>query len=150
MSEAERIRMAFERNAKAAELRPTVARGTAVTKVRLREGLTCEVEEGKWRLTADLGEKSGGSDRGPNPGIFGRAALGSRLAIGYAMWSARRGVPLTRLEVEVQADYDSRGELGGAEGSPAYSQVRCVVTVESPAPEAEVRKGLEEAESHSP
>ena len=150
MNPADKIRVALERNVKAATLRPTVASGTAVTRVRLCDGLTCEVEEGKWKFTADVGEKSGGNDRGPNPGILGRAALGSCLAVGYAMWAARRGVPLSRLEVEIQADYDARGELGVAEVSPAYSQVRYIVTVESPAPEAEVRRLIDEADAHSP
>lgn len=34
------IKAAFERNARAVELRPSIGQGTATTKVRLREGLT--------------------------------------------------------------------------------------------------------------
>jgi hypothetical protein len=75
--------------------------GTAVTRVRLVDGLACEIEEGAWKLVADMSPKSGGEGKGPNPGILGRGALGSCLAIGYAMWAARLGVPLTSLEVEV-------------------------------------------------
>jgi len=150
MESTERIKLAFERNARAVSPRPVMGQGTAVTRVRLRDGLTCDIEDGRWKLTADLGEKSGGYDRGPNPGILGRAALGSCLAVGYAMWAARRGVTLSRLEVEIQADYDARGELGVAEVSPGYHQVRCIVTVESPSPESAVRAVIEEAEAHSP
>lgn len=147
---ADRIRTALERNARAVSLRPGVGQGTAVTRVRLREGLRCEVEDGPWRLVADMSPKSGGNDAGPNPGVLGRGALGTCLAIGYAMWAARRGVPISDLAVDVEADYDVRGELGVDEGvRPDYPEVRCVVYVESEAPEREVVKVLREAEAHS-
>ena len=42
------IRTAIERSARAVELRPSVGQGTVVTKVRLRDGLSCEVEDGPW------------------------------------------------------------------------------------------------------
>lgn len=145
----ERIRRAFERNAKAVSLRPGVGQGTAVTRVRLMEGLRCQIEEGPWTLTADMGEKSGGTGAGPNPGVLGRAALGSCLAVGYAMWAAYREVPIDSLEVEIQADYDVRGELGVADVSPAYGEVRYVVTVESERSEEEIVRLLDEAETHS-
>ena len=150
MNDVDKIRMALERNAKAVSLRPAVGQGTAVTKVRLRHGLACDVEEGAWRLTVGMSEKSGGSNAGPNPGIYGRAALGSCLAIGYAMWAARLGVPLDALEVEVQADYDTRGELGVSdEVPPGYSAVRYKVRVESAASETDVLRVLDTAEKYS-
>lgn len=150
-SATERIRTAFERNAKAVSLRPSVGQGTAVTTVRLRDGLTCEIEDGPWSLTADMSESYGGNAKGPDPGVLGRAGLGSCLAVGYAQWAARRGVPIQELTVEIEADYDARGELGVDDDvSPAYSEVRVVVTVESEAPEAEVCAALSEAEAHSP
>lgn len=150
-SDTERIRTAFERNAKALSLRPSIGQGTAVTTVRLRDGLTCEIEDGAWSLSADMSESYGGNGSGPDPGVLGRAGLGSCLAIGYAMWAARRGVPIHDLTVEIEADYDARPELGVIDdASPAYSEVRIVVTVESEAPEAEVASVLSEAEAHSP
>lgn len=145
-----KIKRAFERNAKAVTLRPSVGQGTAVTRVRATDGLTCEIEDGAWKLVADSPEKWGGNDRGPNPGVLGRAALGSCLAIGYMRFAAARGVPIRSLEVEVQADYDARGELGVAEVTPAYTQVRYVVTVESDAPEEEILRVLDEADALSP
>lgn len=147
----EKIQTALERNAKAVRLRPSVGQGTARTHVRLKPGLECEIEEGAWKLTVGVGEKSGGTNAGPNPGILGRGALGSCLAIGYAMWAARLGVPIEHLSVEVQTDYDSRGELGVADDvPPGYTQVRYIVTVESPAPEADVRRVLDTADKYSP
>jgi len=144
------IRSALERNVKAVSLRPSVGQGTAVTKVKWREGLTCDVEEGPWKLVVGMTEKYGGSNAGPNPGVYGRTALGSCLAIGYMMWAARLGVPVRSLEVEVQADYDVRGELGVEESvRPGYTAMRYIVTIDSDAPDNEVMRLLDTAERYS-
>jgi uncharacterized OsmC-like protein len=145
----ERIRTVSDRNAKALELRPSLGQGVAVTRVRMMDGLACEVEEGAWKFTVDLSEKSGGDNRGPNPGILGRAALGSCLAIGYSMWAARMAIPIDRLEVEVQADYDSRTVYAVGEVEPGYREVRYIVHVESSAPEQDVVRLLNFVDSHS-
>lgn len=149
MTATKHIQEILERNVKALQLRPSIGQGTAVTKVRLREGLACEVEEGNWRFAADMSPKSGGTDSGPNPGILGRASLGSCLAIGYAMWAARHGVEIRSLEVEIQADYDTRSEYGLGGIKPGYRQVRCIVTATSDAPELMVRRVLEQANEFS-
>ena len=140
----------FERNARAVTLRPALAQGTATTRIVLKPGLECEVEEGPWKLTVGMSEKSGGSNAGPNPGILGRGALGTCLAVGYAMWAARLGVPIDRLEIEIQADYDRRGELGVDPAiTPGYTQVRYIVTVASSAPEDDVLRLLDTADTFS-
>jgi uncharacterized OsmC-like protein len=149
--ENEQIRAVIERNVKAVSLRPAVGQNTARTRVQLRPGLECEVTEGPWRLTVAMSEKSGGTNAGPNPGVLGRGALGSCLALGYAMWALRLGVPLDALEVEVEADYDSRGELGVSDDvAPGYTQVRYIVTVTSRAAEEDVRRVLDTADRYSP
>ena len=150
MQRTEQIKSSFERSAKALAMRPSVGRGTATTKVRLRDGLTCDVEDGQWKLTVDMSAKSGGDGRAPDPGVYGRTALGSCLAIGYTLWAAKLGVAFSCLEVEVQADYDSGGYHGVADVAPGYSQVRCVITVESDAPEADVLNAIDQADAHSP
>ena len=71
------IKEKFERNARVVELRPERGRYTSVTKVRLRDGLTCDIEDGPWKLVGDEPENMGGENAGPDPGVFGRAALGS-------------------------------------------------------------------------
>ena len=100
----ERTKAALERNMKALQLRPSVGRGTAVTKVRIRDGCTAEIEDGGWKLIADESVKDGGNGEGPDPGVYGRAALGSCLAMGYAQWAAVLGVPIDSIDVEVHAD----------------------------------------------
>jgi uncharacterized OsmC-like protein len=150
MEGQENVRDALERVTTAVSHRPSVGQGTAVTKVRLRPGLACDVEEGSWRFTVGMTDKYGGTNEGPNPGVFGRAAVGSCLAIGYSMWAARLGVPIDSLEVEVQADYDVRGELAVVDDiPPGYLGIRYVVSVESSAPEADVMRVLDTADRYS-
>lgn len=146
---AARIKQVLDRNAQALELRPGLGRHTAVTKVRLGEELACQVEEGEWKLNVGMSLKSGGLGTAPNPGIYGRASLGSCLAIGYAMWAARMEVPIRSLEVEIQADMDARPEYGLCGAKPGYEQVRCIVTVESDAPAADVRRVIDQANAGS-
>lgn len=144
MSSPAEIKAALERNVKVLGARPRVGQGTARTTARLREGLDCEVTDGPWTMLVGMTEKYGGTGAHPNPGSYGRAALASCLTVGYAMWAARLDIPLDRLEVEVQADYDVRGELGvSAEVRPGYQAIRYIVTIESPAPEAEVLRLLD-------
>jgi uncharacterized OsmC-like protein len=146
----EEIRTAIERNVKAITLRPSIGQGTAVTKVRLREGLACDIQEGPWTLAAGMTEKYGGTNEAPNPGVLGRAAIGSCLALGYAMWAARLGVAIDSLEIEIHADYDVRGELGVSDDvRPGYSQIRYVVTVSSPASSEDVERWLDTADRYS-
>ena len=145
------IRGMLERNVKAISLRPSLGQGTATTRVHLKPGLECDIEDGLWRLTAGMSEKSGGTNAGPTPGVLGRGALGACLAVGYAMWAARLGVPIAALNIEVQADYDGRGELGIADDvPPGYLQVRYRVHVSSPAPEKDVRRVIDLADKYSP
>jgi uncharacterized OsmC-like protein len=146
----ERIREALDRNVKAVTLRPGVARGTARTRAVLRPGLDCIVTEGPYELKVGMTEKYGGLGSAPNPGVLGRGTLASCLAIGYGMWAARLGVECESIDVEVQADYDVRGELGvDASVRPGYSGMRYIVTVVSASPEGEVMRLLDTADRYS-
>lgn len=145
----ERVRTAFERNARALARRPAIGRGTAVTTVRVTDGVCCEVSEGDWRFACDMSEKHGGTNTGPNPGTLGRGALGACLAMNYARWAAFYDVPVSALTVDVEADYDAGGEYGTHDGRPGYESVRLVVTVESDAPEADVCRLLEMADRYT-
>jgi len=149
-SALERLRTAFERSVQALSLRPSVGLHTAVSKVTVRDGVRCEIEEGRWKLVSDLSEKAGGTAAGPDPGVLGRAAFGSCLAMAYVQWAANLGLPLERLEIEVQADFDAGAQYGVTDTPPGYTEVRWRVTVASPAPEAEVLRVLDHAEKHCP
>lgn len=150
MSDEERIRSAFERIATAIARRPSLGRSTGISKTRVVGGLRCETHEGPWHLATDMSEPAGGQGSAPTPGVLGRAALGSCLAMGYTMYAAKLGVPIAELEVEVQADYDD-GALFGVTDSPAgYLEVRYIVTIKSDAPEADIWRVLDESDAHDP
>lgn len=150
MANPQTIRRAFERNAKAVRLRPAIAKSTALTKIRLRDGTTCDIESGNWKFTADVGKESGGNNAGPGPGILERAALGSCLAIGYATWATCLDVPLVNLEVEVETDFDARGMLAVEDQPPGFTEIRYRVIIESPANEADILRVLDKADACSP
>jgi uncharacterized OsmC-like protein len=145
-----RIADAFERNARAIERMPSIAKKTAVSKTRIVEGVRCEVEEGRWKLAADLHEKSGGTGAGPDPGVLGRAAFGSCLAMGVVMWAAKTGVRVSAVSVDVEADFDAGAQYGVGSAPPGYTEVRYKVHVVTDAPEADVRRVVEQAEASSP
>jgi uncharacterized OsmC-like protein len=144
------IREAFARNARIVTTRPAVAQKTYVTRVHIRDGLTCAIEDGPWTLTADLSTTAGGNAAGPTPGTLARAALGSCLAMSYVMWAAQLNVPLRQIAVEVQADTDLRGMYGADDIPAGYSAVRYVVSIQSPAAQEAILRVLDIAEAHSP
>ena len=150
MSDASSIKTAIERTSKALTLKPSLGQSTGVSKVRITDGLSCEIQEGDWKLKADMPASVGGNNTGPTPGVYGRAAFGSCLAIGYMMKAASMNIPIHSLEVEVHADYDDGAMFGTSDNKPGYLQVRYIVTVESDAPEQSIIAMLDDADLHSP
>jgi len=151
MSENKKIKSAIDRVIKTLKQKPSFGLGTRVSKTTITNGLTCEIQEGDWKFTADMPEQIGGNAAGPTPGVYGRAALGSCLAIGYMMRAAQLGVSINSLEVEVEADYDDGALLGTSPNTPpGYLEVRYSVTVDSEASQEDIMRILDEADEHSP
>jgi uncharacterized OsmC-like protein len=144
------IREIAERNVRLLAARPDRGHLRCATRARLVAGLRCEIEEGPWKFAADMPAKVGGADSAPNPGVLGRGALAGCLTIGIAAWAARLGVPIDGIEVEVEVDFDARGELGLGDVPPGYQEVRYTVSIDSPAPRRDVDRLLAMAERHSP
>lgn len=131
--------------------RPSFGADTERSVTTITAGLRCTSEEGDWRFETDLPESMGGAGSGPAPGVLGRAALGSCLAMGYQMRAARLGVRVSSVRVEIEADYDIAGMLNlDAEARPGYSEIRYHVHIESDAPEADVRRVVDEGDLLSP
>jgi uncharacterized OsmC-like protein len=151
MTFSESIKTGFERSVKALSLKPALGLGVGVSKTKVINGLVCEIEEGPWKFLADMPEQVGGNGSAPTPGVYGRAALGSCLAIGYMFYFAKHSVPVLSLEVEVQADYNDGALFGTTtDVSPGYLEVRYIVTVESDASEENILKVLNDGDAHSP
>ena len=150
MNHQEHIRNAFDRLAQVFGKRPAAAQGSGQMSARLVEGLRCEAREGNWRFTIDMPEEAGGSDAGPPPGVHGRAALASCLAIGYGICLARAGISPRSLEVVVQAAYDNRGLLGMDSVYPGYLAVKHTLYLECDAPQEVAQAAIDEAQRCSP
>lgn len=151
MSSAKKIKTAINRSIKTLSLKPSLGLGTGISKARITNGLTCEITEGNWKFTADMPESVGGNAVGPTPGVYGRAALGSCLAIGYMMDAAKKNIPVDALQVEVQADYDDGALFDTTtDVPPGYLEVRYTATIESDAPEEDILQMIEESDRHSP
>lgn len=145
------IGVALDRLENATTKRPSLGIGTERSITTITDGLRCTSEEGAFRFETDLPDSMGGDGSGPSPGVLGRAALGSCLAMGYRMRAARLGVELTSLSVEIEADFDVVGMLSlESAARPGYSEVRYHVSVESSAPEADVLRVLDEGDVLSP
>lgn len=144
------LQSVFERSAAAVTLMPSVGQGTDTTMVRLIDGTACDVEEGSWRITADADPELGGSQEHPAPGFFLRAALGACFVQTAALWAAHFDVPLTCLDVEVEADHDARGLLGVGDRGARFTGLRYRISIESPASEEDVQQVLDAAHAHSP
>lgn len=142
----------MDRCKQAFALKPAKGRDTAVSTARIVNGLTCEIREDSWKFSVDMPEGIGGNNTAPSPGVYGRAALGSCLAIGYVMKAAELGISIKNLQVEVAADFDNGALLGTAakDVPPGYGEVRYTVTVESDAPEEKIMQMLDNGDMHSP
>ncbi len=150
MADSKTIKEAFERNKKALQMRPSKARSTATTKVRLFDGTTCEVKHKHWKFKVDIGKSEGGNDAGPGPGILERGALGSCLAIAYSQRAAVMGIPIEKIEIDVESDFDARGMLHITDDPPGFEAIRYRVYIESPATKDQIMKMIEDADKHSP
>lgn len=150
MKGQENIKEALDRTVKALTLKPSLGIDTGRSITRVINGLTCEVTEKSFKLIADMPGSVGGNGAGPTPGVYGRAALGSCLAIGYMMRASQRNIPVESLQVEVQADFDDGVLFGTANGKAGYSEIRYTITIESAADEQDILQIIEEADNRSP
>lgn len=98
MAAPESIRETYKRNAEAIALQPSVGKSTGQTTVYLRDGTTCEVQNGPWSFTTDIGTEQGGNDEGPGPGVLEAAFDAGAVALAY-----RRFDKETR--ISAHADY---------------------------------------------
>ncbi|MFD2892749.1 OsmC family protein [Flavobacterium chuncheonense] len=150
MEEQAEIKNKFERISEALTLKPSLGLGCGTSKTRIVSGLSCEITEGDWTFRTDMPEQVGGTATGPTPGVLGRAALGSCLAISYMMWASKMNIPIDSLEVEIQADYDDGALFGTSNTAPGYSEIRYMITIKSTATESEIESLLNIADRHSP
>ena len=71
MPDNEKIRSAIERVTRTLIQKPSFGLGTGISRATITNGLTCEIQEGTWKMTADMPEVVGGNGAGPTPGVYG-------------------------------------------------------------------------------
>lgn len=145
------LKAMFERKARAMARRPALGYGTAQARIRLGDGLACDVEHPDHKLIVDQSATEGGTGRGHQPDELMRASIGASLAMGYRLWGARLGVRIDAVEVEMTCEYDVRGQLGVADNvPPGWQSVRFDVTIASDAAEDAIRRVVDTADRLSP
>ena len=92
----------------------------------------------------------GGEDCEPSPGVFGRAALGSCLVIGYKIHALKMDIPITSIEVVIEADRNMGAFFATLDVNPGCSEIRYCVKVESSASEEKILELLDIGNKHSP
>lgn len=140
------IKEIFQRNQKLFSLKPEKGRATSSSTSRITSGLICEVREGPWKFTVDLPEGAGGDNAGPTPGVLGRAAFGSCLAITCQLYAKARGLNVDHISVDVEADYNDAVMFGCSNERAGYTEVRYTVRITSSESPESLEKLISDAE----
>lgn len=144
------IKAKFSRSTKATALKPSIGIDTSVSRARLTDGLACQVTEDDWNISIDMPSELGGENAHPTPGVYGRAALGSCLAIGYKLQASVMDIPISSVEVVVEADWDMGAVFGTSNADPGYSEIRYTVKVTSGASDEKILELLDLGDQRSP
>lgn len=147
MSNLDQIKTAMGGIIEAVTERPSIGQKTDVMQIDLAPNGCCSIRDGDATMTIDLSEEYGGGGTTSSAGFHVRAALGACLAQGYHVWAAVLGVPINHLSIELQADFDMRGNLGIDKDIPrSYTAIRYVVNIDSPAPRAKVEELIDKGD----
>ena len=150
MSDATAFKATMTRLEKVLSERPSEGRSTKAVTAEIIEGLKCEIGDGKYSVISDHPPAVwGGGDAGPNPGFYTRTALAACLAHGYVLFCAQNDVPIERISVDVESDVNT-ASCFNVEGVPSgFTEMRIVVSIESPADPAAVQNAIEQADAGS-
>lgn len=141
----------YEQQVRSLRRRPWLGRASARASARLAGDTSCEVRHGSRVTCVELPSEEGGGETAPHPGELMRASLGACLALSYRLWSARLGIPLVHVEVDVTCEFDARGPLGIAEDATiGWQRVLFDVRIESELPRSDVQRVVAHADRLNP
>jgi len=136
------------------KLRSTWQRGVkALVEIGAQEilGKAATPPTRRFFVTMDAPAGLGGVDAAPTAAESVLAALAGCLTSGIAANAALFNVPIEALSVEMDADIDFRGVLGHDKSvRNGFTDIRYSVTIQSPAPEEQVRRCKETIDRKSP
>lgn len=139
MQTLEFTRDALARSTKAVTLRPAKGQYTHKNSAVIESGTQCRVREKHVDMIVDVPPSIGGGGAGPTPGTLVRSALSSCIAIGVKLWAARADIHIDYVEVQLEADVDSRGEMGVDDDiAPGFRHTRLTISVRTNAPREDV------------
>jgi len=147
------IRVQLDRLSNAVRANPEMARASLAPVVAtIDDGLRCRITGASGeQIETDMPRAMGGENACPSPGWIFRAALAACCATMITAQAARLGIVLTKLEVRVGADADTRGLLGDGNISASYSALRTDVEIAARNADPEQLRDLVRwAEAHSP
>lgn len=130
---------------------PSAASAVFEVESRQAEGLKSEIKIRQFSLDVDEPETLGGRDQAPNPVEYVLAALASCQEITYRLYADALGIPLNTVSVKLKGTVDLRGFFAVDEDiRPGYQGIEAVVTLDSPADEATLRRLKEKVDRHCP
>jgi uncharacterized OsmC-like protein len=107
--------------------------------------ITCSVDIGRAVYEAQAHHGVGGAGTAACSGDLLLGALAACAQLTLQMVATAMGIPVRRLEVEVEGDIDLRGTLGlDREVTPGFTDIRVQVDVDAPEATEEQLRGLRE------
>lgn len=130
---------------------PDKARATFSAQSQLGEGVDSRVSIRQFNVAVDEPPALGGGDTAPNPVEYILAALGSCQEITYRLYADALGIPVDTVSVRLSGDIDLRG-LFNVDPSvrPGFQSISAEVTIDSPAPDADLHRLKQIVDSHCP
>lgn len=132
------------------EKRPDHALVTHCGTAEIGHGLTCTYNQGDHSVVIDMPDAIGGSNCGPSPGFFGRAAIAGCLAIGIKKAATRERVHVDAVCVNIDMDFDNRGVLAMPNSSPVPLATRVSIEITSDESEKRINDLVTRAIEHDP
>lgn len=130
MSKLQIRKQALERAVNVVTKAPEKGQHVYKNVAKISSGTLCHIRENDDELTTDVPPSIGGEGRSPSPGVLMRSALTGCVAIGIKLWAAREDIHVESVEVTLEADSDTRGQLGVDDAiSPGIEALRMEIVV---------------------
>ncbi len=118
---------------------------------RQESGLRSRVRIRSFDVGVDEPPSLGGTDTAPNPVEYALAALATCQEITYRLHADHLGIPLDSVAVTLEGDIDLRGFFAVDDAvRPGFTAIRGEVTLDSPAPPADLERLKAHVDAHCP
>ncbi|MGB6118193.1 MAG: OsmC family protein [Mesorhizobium sp.] len=146
-----KFRQAFDTTQSALGAAPDKSVATFSSQSRLGDGVDSRVSVRQFEIPVDEPAALGGTDTAPNPVEYILAALGSCQEITYRLYADALGIPVNSVSVKLSGDIDLRGLFNVDQSvRPGYLGIKGEVTIDSPAPEADIARLKAIVDAHCP